>query len=224
MATTSTGMTPQQIASYTPPTNDYLTSLLSGDWLNSNPYIDQMISGLESDAQRQFQNSILPSVRNPYMMGGTYGGSLSKMAEANAADQFTRGLMGQVAGIRSDLYNSERDRMLQGLGLLSNDTNAARGLLGGIMQSNIGAAASRYGANQAAGASRYGSNLSYQLGMQNLKYNYLNDLLNASQNYNYYTGGPPPSGAAGQPANPDPAGNFQKQLIGNENYVQKGLF
>lgn len=188
------GMTPEQIANFQASPNEWLRAVLEGQYLGQNPYLQDVISQIEADAQRQFQESILPTRRSELNLSGAYGTALGSMAEAGAAEDFARGLMGQTAGIRYEDYGAERDRMMQGLQLLSGETLGSRqGLFGArgqdvqsatsIRQSEIAAAAQRAAANAAAGASRY----SARLGAQS---SYWNNLFQRSQQMRGIFGGP----------------------------------
>lgn len=195
------GMTPEQIAAYQVDPNQWLRSVLEGQYLGANPYLNQLISQIESDAQRQFQESILPTTRSELNLSGAYGTALGQQAQAKSAEDFARGLMGQTAGIRYQDYGSERDRMQQALQLLSGETVASRqGLFGaraadvqsatGIRQSEIAAAAQRAAANAAASASRYGADRSYAAARLAQQSNYWNNLFNRSQQMRGFFGGP----------------------------------
>lgn len=207
-------LTPEQIAAFQADPNQWLRSVLEGQYLGANPYIDQLIQAMEADAQRQFQESILPTRRSELNLSGAYGTALGAQAEAKAAEDFARGLMGQTAGIRFQDYGAERDRMQQALQLLSGETLASRqGLFGargedvqsatGIRQSEIAAAAqgaaSRMGMRGQLGAARIGQSGANYRARLAAQQNYWNNVFNRSQQMRGFFGGPgQPMGQRGQ--------------------------
>lgn len=187
-------MDPLDVVSYSPEANQWLQQVLGGEFLGANPYIDQLIQQMEADAMRQYGEAILPTATSQLNMSGAYGTALGKQAQANTARDFAQGLAGQTAGIRYEDYGSERDRMMQALGIYSGQEDQARGLLSNMRlgteqsqtsleQARIAAAAQRAAANAAASASRYGA----RLGAQS---SYWNNLFNQSQNMRGWQGGP----------------------------------
>lgn len=201
------GLTPEQIAQFQADPNEWMRAVLGGQYLGANPYIDQLISQIEADAQRQFQESILPTETARLNMSGAYGTALGQQARAGAAEDFARGLMGQTAGIRFQDYGSERDRMMQALGLLSGETAASRqGLFGArdtdvqsatnLQQTQMQTAAQRAAARMAAGASRYAADRSYAGQRLGAQASYWNNLFNRSQQMRGLFGGP--AGSIGQ--------------------------
>lgn len=216
MAPPPVSMTPEAIAQFQADPNQWLRQLLEGQFLGANPYLADVISQIEADAQRQFQESILPTRRSELNLSGAYGTALGSQAEAKAAEDFARGLMGQTAGIRYQDYGSERDRMMQGLQLLSGETLGSRQGLFGSRDTDVQAAAQRAAANMsmrgqlgaartAAGARMHNARLAQQSA-------YWNNLFNRSQQMRGFFGGPqqslgqrtaaPQAGALGAPGLP----------------------
>lgn len=76
--------------------SDYNASVLKGDYLNSNPYIDQIVSQT-NDATR---NGLAASLGTRGLTGGSAFG-----------DIISRGLAQNESSIRSTNYNNERQRM-----------------------------------------------------------------------------------------------------------------
>lgn len=225
-------MSPEAIANFQADPNQWLRQLLEGQYLGANPYLQDVISQIEADAQRQFQESILPTRRGELNLSGAYGTALGSMAEAGAAEDFARGLMGQTAGIRYQDYGAERDRMQQALQLLSGETLGSRqGLFGArgqdvqsatnLRQAEIAAAAQRAAANAAAGASRYGADRSYAAARLGAQSNYFNNLFNRSQQMRGFFGGPEQS--MGQRAPQPQLGGFRSQgFFGGPKSIARG--
>jgi hypothetical protein len=233
-------MDPMEIAKYSPEASQWMQQVLSGGFLGSNPYLDQVIQAMQDDAMRAYQQSTVPMQRSELAMSGAYGTALGEQAQQQGAVDFSRGLAGQMSGVRSGAYESERDRMMQALGMFQDETMGTRGLLGqmrmgtesaqaGITQSQLAAAAQRAAANAAANASRYGSGLQYKLGMQGLQQDALRDLMNYSGQMNQWgtygkkpkvglPGGDPMLRAPGLPNQPIP---FDSGGWGNLNAGKK---
>lgn len=198
-------LTPEQIAQFFPDLDPYTRQVLEGYYLDQgNPYTRDLISSIEGDAARAYETSTVPLMRSELNMGGAYGSALGALAESRSAQDYTRGLSGVLAGTRTGLYESERDRMMAALGGYQGQTDASRGALTGMRGQDIGllqtqeqAAASRFGASASAGAARYGADRQYGLGMNQLRYQYFRDLMNQSSMMNLY-------GSYGQPAAPAP--------------------
>lgn len=212
-------LTPEQIANFQSDPSEWLRQVLSGQFLGANPYIDQLIQTMEGDARRAYETGTVPLQRSELNMGGAYGSALGALAESRASQDFTRGLMGQTAGVRYEDYGAERENMMRALGLLSGETVASRqGLFGArdtdvgaatnIQTANISAAAQRAAANAAAGASRYGADRGYAASRLNAQADYWRNLFNQSQIQRGFGGGPPAPGVTSPTAGwPDPGIN-----------------
>lgn len=233
------GMTPEQIAQFQADPNEWMRAVLGGQYLGSNPYIDQLIKTMEADAQRQFQESILPTRKSELNLSGAYGSALGAQAEARAAEDFARGLMGQTAGIRYQDYGAERENMMRALGLLSGETAASRqGLFGArdtdvgsatnIETANISAAAQRAAANAAAGASRYGADRSFAAARLGAQSDFWRDAFSRSGLMGGFTGGPsnaPQGGAGTQGAWGGPANrSLPYKPVGGDPWNQPGAW
>lgn len=237
------GLTPEQIANFQADPNQWLRSVLEGQFLGQNPHLQDIISQIEADAQRQFQESILPTTTAQLNQSGAYGTALGAQARAGAAEDFARGLMGQTAGIRYEDYGSERDRMQQALQLLSGETLGSRqGLFGArdtdvqsatnIEQANIAAAAQRAAARSAAGASRYGADRSFAAARLGAQSDFWRNAFNRSGLMRGFTGGPQQSigqrgaGAQGRNVFGGPAGGFvpADKPIGGDPWNQPGAW
>lgn len=196
------GLSPEAIANFFPELNQYMRKLLEGGFLDQgNPYVQSLIQNIEEDANRAYLTGTVPLVRSNLNMSGAYGSALGSLAESRASQDFTRGLMGTLAQTRTGLYESERDRMMQGLQLYSGETIASRqGLFGArdtdvqsatnIRTAQIAAAAQKAAARMAANAARYGADRSYAASRLGAQGDYWNNLFNYSQLLRSYTGGP----------------------------------
>lgn len=187
------GLTPEQIAQFQASPNEWMRAVLGGRYLGANPYIDQLIKTMEADAQRQFQESILPTRKSELNLSGAYGSALGAQAEAKAAEDFARGLMGQTAGIRYQDYGAERENMMRALGLLSGETAASRQGLFGARDTDVQSATNietaNIGRGATLGAARIGANASMHNARLAQQAAYWGNLFNQSQAMRGWTGG-----------------------------------
>lgn len=184
-------LTPQQIANFFPEMNPFLRAVLEGEFLDpGNPFQQQVIDAIRSDAQRGLEQSIIPLQRSRLGQSGAFGTALGALGEARTVQDFNRALNQQIAGTRAGFFESERDRQLQALGLFSGETTGARQGLFGARAADVGAAAQRASARiragatlgaarEAAGASRFATTT-------NARLQALRDLSNLSSQLNFF--------------------------------------
>lgn len=82
--------------------SDELTKTLSGDYLNNNPYLDQLVNQSQNDVMNQFQGV--------EARAGSFG-------NAGVTEAMSRGLGNVSAQIRGADYANERNRMTSAIGL-----------------------------------------------------------------------------------------------------------
>jgi hypothetical protein len=112
-----------------------MRELLEGKFLDQdNPYIGSMVDQLRTSYERS-----LPNIDARFAQAGRFGSGALGGAHALALSEFGR----NEGALRGGLYESERDRMLQGLGFLSQENIGARGNLAQVRSSSIQAAAQR---------------------------------------------------------------------------------
>jgi len=93
--------------------NQQLTGTLRGDYLNSNPYLDQMMNSASSGIREQFTDTVLPGINATFGAGGRTGGQLWGQTVADASGQLTDSLSRMGADIYGGNYQQERGRQLQ---------------------------------------------------------------------------------------------------------------
>jgi hypothetical protein len=131
--------------------NPYMQQLLEGYYLDmGNPYAQAMEDQIYSGYERG-----LSPIMGAHSEAGMFGSGSLDAALVMANEGYNRDLQGMYG----NLWENERNRMLQGLGMYSAENQAARGTLGGVEQSHIQAAAQRAAANIAAKAQIEAANI-----------------------------------------------------------------
>lgn len=94
--------------------NQQVTDTLSGDYLNSNPYLDAMYNNAASAVTRNYSEAVAPSIAANFGLSGRTG---SNMAFANTMNQsqdtLSRNLGGMAADLYGGAYENERGRQMQ---------------------------------------------------------------------------------------------------------------
>jgi hypothetical protein len=144
----------EQIANFQINPNQWQEDVLNGRFLfdESNPYAQQMRDRLFNEYQQG-----LPNIDARFAQGGRFGSGGLAGAHALALNRFNTG----VGNLFGGLWEGERGRMTDVLGQLSGENIGGRNVLGGVRQSEIGAAAQKASAAMAAAASRYGADRSF---------------------------------------------------------------
>ncbi len=114
--------------------NQSVLDTISGNYLNGNPYIDQVINTSLNDVNKKYAEQILPGLASNFAQSGRYGSGIQQNLTADAIGQLGKEAMGVASGIRYDNYNNERQRQLQAAALAptlsANDYYDAQQLLG----------------------------------------------------------------------------------------------
>lgn len=97
--------------------NSTATATARGDFLNSNPYLDEVINNTVSDLTDKYLNSVVPSVNSTFASSGRYGSGLHQSSFNDANQALASQIGDTVSGIRYGNYNDERTRQMQALGL-----------------------------------------------------------------------------------------------------------
>jgi hypothetical protein len=124
---------------------------VGGDYLNSNPHLNQAIQNATNPVIERFQEDVIPGIQAGFSQAGRYGSGLQarqqERAGTAALDQ-----MGNIATSMSyDNYGDERSRMMQGatlapgygqvayqdIGNLANVGTIRENLAGSYMQDDI---------------------------------------------------------------------------------------
>ena len=90
-----------------------LGTTAAGEYLGSNPYLDQMFDTAAGRAGERFNEQIMPGIASQFGAAGRTGGGIHQEIAGNAARQFGRDLQGMAADIYAPAYESERNRMIQ---------------------------------------------------------------------------------------------------------------
>lgn len=83
-----------------------------GNYLGSNPYLDQVFDQAAGRAGEAFQEQTMPALAAQFGGAGRTGSGIHQEMGENAARQFGRDLQGMAGDIYSPAYESERDRMI----------------------------------------------------------------------------------------------------------------
>lgn len=92
--------------------------LLSGDVLNpeSNPALGAAIQGAIRPITQQFENTVLPGIRNEANLVGGLGGSRQGVAEGLASQAYLDAVGSTAAGMQNEAYQSGLGALIGGLG------------------------------------------------------------------------------------------------------------
>lgn len=139
--------------------NEWLQGLLSGQYLDEgNPFLDKLMESIRTENLETYREGVLPAIGAGASGAGIVGlGGHSGVSTAygKAFDEMMEATSQAQAGVGADYYNQERNRMLQGLGYLSNETMGLRGNVTGLGQSDIARQAQLGAARIAAQNSQY---------------------------------------------------------------------
>jgi len=96
--------------------NQQLGQTAGGQFLGSNPYLDQMYDTAAGRAGEQFNEQTLPGIAAQFGAGSRTGSGIHQEMAQNAQRQFGRDLQGMASNIYAPAYESERGRMIQAAG------------------------------------------------------------------------------------------------------------
>lgn len=87
----------------------YLNSgTASGQYLNSNPYLDKMVDAAASGVTRNFNKAVLPGIASQFATGGRYGSGQQLQGLSDASLNLGTTLSNQSTNIYGNAYNMER--------------------------------------------------------------------------------------------------------------------
>lgn len=92
---------------------DQLGATASGQFLGSNPYLDQVFDTAAGRVQERFTEDILPGLDATFGAGGRAGSGLHALASGRAAGDAAQELAGLAGDIYAPAYEAERGRQLQ---------------------------------------------------------------------------------------------------------------
>lgn len=90
------------------PAKDYLTKVLGGDYLNSNPYLDKMYNAASDAVTRQYETATAPDIDSAAELGGRYGSGTQSNAKSQAEQNLGLTLDKLAANIYGTDYENER--------------------------------------------------------------------------------------------------------------------
>jgi hypothetical protein len=125
----------QMLANYQVNPNEWQRQVLDGKFLQEgNPYQQALV-----DESLEAYERSLGALDSRFASSGRFGSGALMGGHVMANEEANEGIQQMLAG----LHDSERNRMTQVLGMLSQENQGARSTLGGVQQSSIAAAAQR---------------------------------------------------------------------------------
>ena len=97
-----------------------LAGTANGQYLNANPYLDQMFGAATRGLNTQYNNQVMPGVNATFGSGGRTGSNAHQTALDMANQQYGNAVGDMAAGIYGGNYQAERDRQLHGASALGN--------------------------------------------------------------------------------------------------------
>jgi hypothetical protein len=95
-----------------------LGATASGQFLNSNPYQQQMMQAATRPLEQQFSNQVLPSISSLYSKSGRLGSGSMQQALGQATEGFGRALGDVTSNLAGQQYQAERQLQQQAQGQL----------------------------------------------------------------------------------------------------------
>lgn len=109
-------------------TSSYLTGVLNGDYLNSNPYLDASMNAADSATTRNFNTAVMPQLASQFSLAGRYGSGAQSQGISDATNNLATQLSNTNAGIMNTNYQTERGNQQNVASMLnSNVQNAIAG-------------------------------------------------------------------------------------------------
>jgi len=131
---------PMDIAAYQQ-FGDYKNAQSTGGSQGGNPFLEQMYQRAADPIVRNFQTSTAPGIDAAFSRAGRYGSGMQGVAQDNAQENLGRSLSDTAVGIYGPAYESERNRQVQGLGMLQGayDTGQGRAMQASALAPTIDA-------------------------------------------------------------------------------------
>jgi hypothetical protein len=107
-----------------------LSGTAAGQYLNANPYQQQMIEAATRPITQQFGQQVLPGISSLYSRSGRLGSGAMERALGTAAEQYGRALGDVSANIAGTQYQQERGLQQQAALQLANLAQAAPQIYG----------------------------------------------------------------------------------------------
>ena len=94
-----------------------IASTLSGDYLNSNPYLDAMYNNAANRVTEHYQEAVAPSIAHNFGMAGRSGSGMYSNAMQNSQTALADSLGGMAANIYGGNYANERSNQMTAAGM-----------------------------------------------------------------------------------------------------------
>lgn len=106
-----------------------------------NPFLESMFQRATDPIIRNFQTSTAPGLDAAFSRAGRYGSGMQAVAQDSAQENLGRALSDTAVGIYGPAYESERNRQVQGMGMLQGafDTGQGRAMQASAMAPAIDA-------------------------------------------------------------------------------------
>lgn len=101
-----------QVSPYTTKAADTLWGTASGDYLNANPYLDQMFGQAAGNLTQQFNEGVMPGLNSTFGQAGRTGSGAHALAYGKAAGELGDTLGTLSANIYGNNYATERQNQL----------------------------------------------------------------------------------------------------------------
>lgn len=158
-----------------PAVQQQLAGTAQGNFLGSNPYLDDAFNNAASNVTQQFNETVMPGIAAQFGSAGRTGGGIHSQTVGNAAGQLGDSLSQLASDIYAPAYESERNRQIDAAGTLGQLGMGTAGLgadlYGGEQQRRLGAAGlggDLYSAQNQADMSRLGLASNLYLGERGL--------------------------------------------------------
>lgn len=102
----------------------YTSDVLSGKYLNSNPYLQDIINTSNRDASKTYMQSVAPEMQANLARRGAFGGSQWDQANTDIEKTLAQALADSNAQTRYADYNTQQGRMDQAVGNAMNLNSA----------------------------------------------------------------------------------------------------
>lgn len=124
-------------------TDPYVKEVMDGKFLNEgNPYTQKLIDGINAQITKSYNENTVPTINASANAHGRFGSDTWAGLQANASGQFAQNLGTADSQVLQSDYESERARMMQAMGISSQDDIA-----------KMNDATQRYGISSSAAAS-----------------------------------------------------------------------
>jgi hypothetical protein len=111
-------------------TQDYLSSVMGGDYLNANPYLDGMFNSASRAVTERFNDSVLPGINAAFAGAGGSGSGIHRELALDASDELGQNLTDLASRIYGGNYANERGLQNQAAGM----ANQLTGIQGDIQR------------------------------------------------------------------------------------------